>query len=40
VGEGKCLAFGSPPACCVRGEVRGDGNGLVKIFNCVFLRSF
>jgi len=40
VGEGKCLAFGSPPACCVRGEVRGDGNGLVKVFNCVFLRSF
>jgi len=40
VGEGQCLAFGSPPACCVRGEVRSDGNGITKIFNCVFLRSF
>ncbi len=40
VGEGQCLAFGSPPACCVRGEVRSGGNGIVKIFNCAFLRSF
>jgi DNA polymerase III alpha subunit len=39
-GETKCLSFGSPPACCLRGEVRGGGNGTVKIGNCVFLKSF
>jgi DNA polymerase III subunit alpha len=40
VGETKCLSFGSPPACCLRGEVRGGGNGTVKVGNCVFLKSF
>jgi DNA-directed DNA polymerase III PolC len=40
VGEKKCLTFGSPPVCFVRGEVRSDGGGLAKIFNCSFLRSF
>jgi DNA polymerase-3 subunit alpha len=37
VGEARCLTFGSPPACCLRGEVRKDGSGRVKIFDCSFL---
>jgi hypothetical protein len=37
VGEMRCLTFGSPPACYLRGEVRRDGNGRTKIFNCSFL---
>jgi DNA-directed DNA polymerase III PolC len=40
VGEKRCLSFGSPPVCCLRGEVRRDGAGLVKIFNCSFLKTF
>jgi len=40
VGERKCLSFGSPPACFLRGEVRTDGNGRPKIFNCTFFHSF
>ncbi|NOR21142.1 MAG: hypothetical protein GQ476_00370 [Candidatus Aminicenantes bacterium] len=40
VGETRCLTFGSPPACYLRGEVRRDGNGRAKIFNCSFLSSF
>ena len=40
VGEKKCLSFGSPPVCCLRGEVRRDGNGAIKILNCSFLKSF
>jgi len=40
VGGTKCLSFGSPPACCLRGEVRGGGNGTVKMGTCVFLKSF
>jgi len=40
VGETKCLSFGDPPVCCLRGEARRDGAGAVKIFNCSFLRSF
>jgi len=40
VGEGKCLTFGSPPACYLRGEVRSDGNGRPKIFNCLFLKPY
>jgi DNA polymerase-3 subunit alpha/error-prone DNA polymerase len=40
VGETKCLVSGTPPACCLRGEVRSGGAGIVKIFNCSFLRSF
>jgi hypothetical protein len=35
--ETRCLTFGSPPACYLRGEVRRDGNGRAKIFNCSFL---
>jgi len=37
VGAKKCLTFGSPPACCLRGEVKNSGNGRPKIFNCSFL---
>jgi DNA-directed DNA polymerase III PolC len=37
VGGKKCLTFGSPPTCCVRGEIRKDGNGRSKIFDCSFL---
>jgi DNA-directed DNA polymerase III PolC len=37
VGETHCLTFGSPPACYLRGEVRCDGDGRPKIFNCSFL---
>jgi DNA polymerase-3 subunit alpha/error-prone DNA polymerase len=40
VGERKCLTFGEPPVCCLRGEVRGDGEGRPRILNCSFLRSF
>lgn len=37
VSERRCLSFGSPPVSYLRGEVRGDGSGGVKIFNCSFL---
>jgi DNA polymerase-3 subunit alpha/error-prone DNA polymerase len=37
VGETRCLTFGSPPACCLRGEVRCDGDKRPKILNCSFL---
>jgi DNA-directed DNA polymerase III PolC len=40
VGERRCLSFGSPPVCCLRGEVRRDGAGIVKIHNCSFLKTF
>jgi len=40
VGEKRCLSFGSPPVCCLRGEVRRDGAGVVKIHNCSFLKTF
>jgi DNA polymerase III alpha subunit len=40
VGETKCLTFGSPPACYLRGEVRRDGGGRPKVFNCSFLKSY
>ena len=40
VGEKRCLSFGQPPVCCLRGEVRRDGAGTVKIHNCSFLRTF
>jgi DNA polymerase-3 subunit alpha/error-prone DNA polymerase len=38
VGTKKCLTFGSPPACCLRGEIKSGGNGRPKIFNCTFLQ--
>jgi len=40
VGETKCLTFGSPPACYLRGEIRRDGGGRPKVFNCSFLRPY
>jgi DNA polymerase-3 subunit alpha len=36
VGQRRCVTFGSPPACYLRGEVRNDGNGRPKIFDCSF----
>lgn len=39
VGETRCLTFGTPPACYLRGDIRRDGNGRPKIFNCTFLNS-
>ena len=36
VGQAKCPAFGAPPLCFVRAEVRPDGHGRPKAFNCSF----
>jgi len=36
VGERKCLIFGSPSACCLRGVIKKDGSGSPKIFDCTF----
>jgi len=36
VGERKCLTFGSPSACCLRGVIKKDGSGSPKIFDCTF----
>jgi len=36
VGERRCVTMGEPPACYLRGEVRSDGNGRPKIFDCSF----
>ncbi|MGD9345420.1 MAG: DNA polymerase III subunit alpha [Candidatus Aminicenantes bacterium] len=40
VGETKCLTFGSPPTCYLRGQVRSDRTGRPKVFNCTFLKPF
>jgi hypothetical protein len=40
VGETRCLTFGSPPACYLRGEVRCHGKAKAKIFNGSFLNSY
>jgi DNA polymerase-3 subunit alpha len=40
IGENRCVTYGTPPVCLLRGEVRKDGEGIPKIFNCTFLRSF
>jgi DNA polymerase-3 subunit alpha/error-prone DNA polymerase len=40
IGENRCVTYGTPPVCLLRGEVRKDGEGVAKIFNCSFLRSF
>lgn len=37
VGQRKCLSFGDPPACYLRGEVRSDAGGRPKMFECTFL---
>jgi DNA polymerase-3 subunit alpha/error-prone DNA polymerase len=39
IGETRGLTFGTPPVCCLRGEVR-NGGGAVKIHNCSFMRAF
>jgi len=36
VGERRCVTMDEPPACYLRGEVRSDGNGRPKIFDCSF----
>jgi DNA polymerase-3 subunit alpha/error-prone DNA polymerase len=40
VGETRCVTYGTPPVCFLRGEVRRDGEGVPKITKCSFLRSF
>lgn len=40
IGETRCVTYGTPPVCFLRGEVRKDGEGVAKITNCAFLRSF
>ncbi|MFW6140255.1 MAG: DNA polymerase III subunit alpha [Acidobacteriota bacterium] len=35
-GTQKCINFGSPPVCYVRGRVQKSGKTKVKIFNCTF----
>ncbi len=40
IGETRCVTYGTPPVCFLRGEVRKDGEGVPKIYNCAFLRSF
>jgi len=40
IGENCCMTYGSPPVCFLRAEVRKDGEGVPKAFNCSFLRSF
>lgn len=36
VGERKCLSFGHPPVCRVKGTVRKDGSGGIKLTGCLF----
>ena len=40
IGESRCVTYGSPPVCLLRGEVRRDGEGVPKVYNCAFLRAF
>ena len=40
IGERKCVTYGTPPVCLLRGEVRKDGEGVPKIYNCSFLKAF
>jgi error-prone DNA polymerase len=40
LGENRCVTAGTPPFCFLRGEVRKDGEGVPKIHDCVFLKSF
>jgi hypothetical protein len=40
IGETRCVTYGTPPVCFLRGEVRKDRDGVAKIYNCAFLRSF
>ncbi len=36
VGTQKCISFGLPPVCYVRGQIQRSGNGNAKILNCIF----
>ena len=38
VGKTKGQTFGSPPTCYLRGEIKRDGSGRPKVFNCTFLK--
>jgi DNA-directed DNA polymerase III PolC len=40
IGGTRCVTYGTPPVCFLRGEVRRDGEGVPKITKCAFLRSF
>jgi DNA polymerase-3 subunit alpha/error-prone DNA polymerase len=40
VGQRKALAFGSPPVCFLRAEVRLQTDGHPRLLNCTFLRTF
>jgi len=40
IGERRCVTYGTPPVCLLRGEVRKDSEGIPKIFNCTFLKAF
>jgi len=40
IGESPCAVYGTPPVCFLRGEVRKDREGVPKIHNCSFLKSF
>jgi DNA polymerase III alpha subunit len=40
VGEARCVTYGTPPVCFLRGEIRVDREGVPKITRCTFLRSF
>jgi DNA polymerase-3 subunit alpha/error-prone DNA polymerase len=40
VGDRPCLTIGEPAVCCLRGEPRSDGNGIVKMYECAFQKSF
>jgi DNA polymerase-3 subunit alpha len=40
VGETRCVTYGTPPVCFLRGEIRKDGEGVPKITKCAFLRTF
>jgi DNA-directed DNA polymerase III PolC len=39
VGERRCPAFGRPPLCFLRAEVRRDGEGRPKAHDCAFVTS-
>ena len=40
VGQRKALAFGLPPVCFLRGEVRLQSDGCLRLINCAFSRFF
>ena len=40
VGQRKALAFGSPPVCFLRAEVRLQDGSHPRLVNCAFLRTF